>query len=91
MKLTDDICKRFLSLKKRIKRAEAEVSDLRSDFIHHGDWIGNEYAMTVEDGEKRWISIEAVVKHFGVTEKKLEQMGVIQKSAFKTVKVTERA
>lgn len=89
-KVSDELCKRYLSLKEKIKKAEKECEEIKGICLETGSWQSTKYNLSVWEKESRSLSVPDVVQHFGVAEKDLEKIGLLKITPYKQIKITTK-
>lgn len=87
--ISDWMLRTYCDNSKQIKELTAQQDELKAMFKEVGSVETKNYKMSVSPGSSRqMVGIADVAKAFGVTEAKLEKMGLILKSDYLTVRVT---
>lgn len=89
--ITNAILAHYFEINETVKALKEEQDGLKEMFKLVGSFETKDYKMSVSPASQRqMVSIEEVAKAFKVTEKKLDQMGLIRKTEYETVRVTKK-
>lgn len=89
MKLNNEVLAELLSLKAAIKPMLTRIAEIETDIKERGTFVTSEYAVTVKPGLRSGMaSVDVCSAILG--REKLEALGLIKASYFKTVSVAKR-